>query len=82
MNKVKKGFSDNFKNMKLSKPFKKGDKVEIVGNIPFHLKDSPRPLIGRVTNVDGSYILVKPKYKRWEAEFYPNELKHLTNEEK
>ena len=57
--------------------FKKGDKVEIIGNIPFHLKKEPKPLIGRVTNVDGFYILVKPRYKRWEAEFYPGEIRHI-----
>jgi len=56
--------------------FKKGNKVEIVGNIPFQLKDKERPLLGRVTNVNGSYILVRPKHQRYECEFYPNELKH------
>jgi hypothetical protein len=58
------------------KPFKRGDKVEIIGNIPFQLRNDPRPILGTVTSVDGAYILVKPKYKRHEAEFYPNELKH------
>ena len=33
--------------------FEKGDWVEIVGNIPFPLKDKPRPIIGRVTHVNG-----------------------------
>ena len=61
----------NFKQKKL----RAGVKVEIIGNIPFHLKDKPRPLLGIITNVNGAYILVKPKYQRWEAEFYPNELK-------
>ena len=59
-------------------PFKINENVEIVGNIPFHLKNKPRPLLGRITHIDGLYILVKPKYQRWEAEFYPNELKHIT----
>lgn len=54
---------------------KVGDKVEIIGNIPFHLLKAPRPLLGTITNIDGAYILVKPRYKRWEAEFYPGELK-------
>lgn len=54
-----------------------GDKVEVIGNIPFALKDAPRPIVGRVTRIDGSYILVKPRYRRWEAEFYPGELKLL-----
>jgi hypothetical protein len=55
--------------------FKKGDKVEIVGNIPFPLKGAPRPLLGTVVHVDGFYIDVRPRYKRWIAEFYGNELK-------
>jgi len=57
--------------------FKKGDKVEIVGNIPFQFKDKPRSLLGTVTNVNGSYILVRPKYRRYECEFYPCELKAI-----
>lgn len=61
----------NFKQKKL----KAGVKVEIIGNIPFYLKDKPKPLLGTITNVNGAYILVKPKYQRWEAEFYPSELK-------
>jgi hypothetical protein len=52
-----------------------GDKVEIVGNIPFQLKDKPRPLLGTITNIDGAYILVRPKHKRYECEFYQWELK-------
>jgi len=59
------------------KSFKKGDKVEIIGNIPFMLKDKPKPLLGRVTNVDGYYICVKPLWQRWEGEWYSNELKHV-----
>lgn len=54
--------------------FKKGDKVEIVGNIPFTLKDK-RPILGTVTSVDGAYIYVKPRYQRWEGEWYANELR-------
>lgn len=54
-----------------------GDKVEIIGNIPFQLKDKPRPLLGRIVGIDGSYILVKPKWQRHNCEFYPNELKIL-----
>ena len=56
-----------------------GDKVEIIGNIPFYLKDKPRPLLGTITEIDGAYILVRPKYQRWEAEFYPGELKKLSD---
>ena len=54
--------------------FEKGDWVEILGNIPFPLKDKPRPIIGEVTNVNGEYVLVKPKYQTWDAEFYHSEL--------
>jgi hypothetical protein len=56
---------------------KVGDKVEIIGNIPYPLQNKERPLLGRVTAVDGLYILVKPKYQRWESEFYPGELKKI-----
>lgn len=54
-----------------------GDRVEIIGNIPFSLKDKPRPITGRVTHVDGAYIYVKPKHQRYEAEFYACELRKI-----
>ena len=50
--------------LKISRTPKVGDVVEIISNIPFQLKDEPKPLLGTVTSVDGSYILVRPKYKR------------------
>jgi len=59
----------------VSKKLRTGVKVEIIGNIPFQLKNKPRPLLGTITNVNGFYILVKPKYQRYECEFYPTELK-------
>lgn len=55
--------------------FTEGDKVEIIGNIPFPLQNKPRPLLGRITSINGAYIYVKPKHQRWDAEFYANELK-------
>ncbi len=58
---------------------KKGDTVEIIGNIPFKLKNKSRPLLGKVTHVDGSYIDVRPKYQRFICEFYPSELKISEN---
>lgn len=61
----------------IKREFKKGDKVEIIGNIPFVLKDKPLPLLGKVTHVDGFYISVKPLYQRWEGEWYYNELRHV-----
>jgi hypothetical protein len=62
--------------------FKVGDKVEVVGNIPYELLDKTRPLVGRVSLVNGLYILVKPHYKRRVAWFYPSELKHIDNNAK
>ena len=56
---------------------KKGDSVEIIGNIPFPLLEKTKPLLGKITTIDGAYILVRPKYQRWEAEFYPGEIKHF-----
>jgi len=56
--------------------FKKGDKVEIVGNIPFDLLNAAKPIIGTIVSIDGFYILIRPKYKRYIAEFYANEIKH------
>lgn len=54
-----------------------GSIVEIIGNIPFQLKNEPKPLLGRTININGAYILVKPKFRRYECEFYPNELKFV-----
>lgn len=59
----------------IKRGFKSGDKVEIVGNIPFQLKDKPKPLLGRVISVDGFYVYVKPLWQRWEGEWYKNELR-------
>ena len=57
--------------------FKTGDKVEIIGNIPFQLKNKRKPLLGRVTNINGAHILVKPKHQRYECEFYICELRYI-----
>lgn len=43
--------------------FKRGDRVEIIGNIPFQLKDKPRPILGTVTVIDGAYLYVV--YSLW-----------------
>ena len=54
---------------------KKRNKVEIISNIPFPLKDKPKPLLGTVTNVNGAYIYVRPKYQRFICEFLDCEVK-------
>ncbi len=60
-----------------TRTLKVGDTVEIIGNIPFQLKDKPKPLLGKITNIDGAYILVKPKHQRYECEFYSGELEYV-----
>ena len=61
----------------MEEKLKVGSKVEIISNIPFQLKKKPKPLLGTVTAIDGFYILVRPKYQRYECEFYRNELKRI-----
>lgn len=56
---------------------KKGDRVQIIGNIPYQLRSKPKPLLGTIVNINGAYILVRPKYKRYLVEFYDIELKLL-----
>jgi hypothetical protein len=56
-------------------PLRVKDKVEITGNIPFMLKDKPRPIMGTVTKVDGFLVMVKPKGCRWEVELLDNEVR-------
>ena len=58
------------------KNFKKGDIVEIIGNIPFDIINKKRPLLVTITSIDGCYIMVRPKYKKWIAEFYSGEIEH------
>ena len=59
----------------MRRTFKKGDKIEILSNLPVELKNKPKPILGRVVSVDGYYIYVKPKYQRFEMECYSGELK-------
>ena len=69
------------KQIKLMRPhhtFTEGDKVEIVGNKPKHLVKQGQPLLGTVKSVDGYYIVVSICNSGIVAEYYPNELKHLT----
>ena len=68
-------FASLLEDLKNAPKFKKGSIVEITSNIPSRLSDSKRPLLGTITNIDGEYILVRPKYQRWVCEFYRCELK-------
>lgn len=67
-----------------------GDKVEIIPAIcglqPPVFNGSSSVLhnykqYGTVTGIDGAYILVKPKNRRWEVELYVTELRAMTKEE-
>jgi hypothetical protein len=53
---------------------KKGDKVEILSNKPKEFAHI-NPWYGTIVDVDGHYVLVRPKYQRWEGEWYKNELR-------
>ena len=55
--------------------FKVGQKVGIVGNIPFPLKHRKKTR-GIVTKKDGDYIYVRPLWCKWEVELYACELVH------
>ena len=39
----------------------KGDKVEILNNLPKIFENKPKPIYGTVVHQDGYYVLVKPK---------------------
>jgi hypothetical protein len=53
---------------------KVGDKVEILSNKPQGFRHI-KPWYGTVTNMNGFYVLVRPRYQRWEGEWYKNELR-------
>lgn len=55
-----------------------GDKVKIIPYI-FNLQNHPK--VATITAIDGGYVLIKPKGKRWECECYPEELKIITKKE-
>lgn len=53
-----------------------GDRVEILRKDIFHLNGVEGwDRWGTVTDIDGFYITVRPKRKRWEIELYDNEVK-------
>jgi len=57
-----------------SKMFKIGDKVEILNGDSNALLKHRKNHNGIVTHINGSYILVRPMWCKWELEAYPNEL--------
>lgn len=62
-----------------------GDPVSIIPFIkllqPSNVDHKTCGQYGRVVSIDGCYVMVKPKYKRWEIECYDTELNIMTNEE-
>jgi hypothetical protein len=57
--------------------FKVGDKVKTRNpNLISHLNHR-KNRNGVITNIDSSYILVKPFWSNWEYEAYPNELEKV-----
>jgi len=54
--------------------YKVGQRVEILMSIS-GLKHRKKPVFGFITNIDGSYILVRPTWCSWVVELYPNEIK-------
>jgi hypothetical protein len=55
--------------------FRVGDRVRIKNHRTMIAwgKRTPQP-IGFITNINGAYILVRPRWQKHEIEFYPNEI--------
>ncbi len=53
-----------------------GDRVKILRR-DIHLLNHRWNRNGRVTHVDGSYIMVRPMWCHWEIELYPGEMRVL-----
>lgn len=61
--------------------FKVGDTVRILRQDIFHLKGvQGDDRIGKIVGVDGAYIYVRPKNKRWEIELYAGEIELFKKE--
>jgi hypothetical protein len=70
---------------------KVGDKVEILPIVaslqPDECKNNGLVVrkkynqYGTIISINGEYIIVKPKYRKWEIECYENELKIITEEQ-
>mgnify|MGYP003339281439 FL=1 len=56
---------------------KVGDKVSILRTDIKSLEHRKKPVYGRITGIDGEYILVKPQWCRWVIELYRSEIKAI-----
>jgi len=72
---ARKAFEKPPKQEEKSSTIKKGDIVEMTGNLSKDLLSMKKPRLGEVINVNGAYILVKPEGKTYEADFLENEVK-------
>ena len=54
---------------------KVGDKVFILRTDIKSLEHRKKPVYGRITGIDGEYILVRPQWCRWVIELYRSEIK-------
>lgn len=54
---------------------KPGDRVEMLSNLSKEELKMKKPRIGFVDAVDGSYILVRPRWKKYQIDFLRNEVK-------
>lgn len=61
--------------MKKISQFKIGDRVKI--KVKISGLEHRKILYGRIDDINGNYILVKPMWIEWYVECYPNELEKL-----
>lgn len=52
-----------------------GDRVEMLSNLSKEELKMKKPRIGFVEAVNGDYILVRPRYKKYQIDFLRNEVK-------
>jgi len=60
----------------LGKPFKKGERVEILRKDIYYRPKHRIHWYGRITRIDGGYHYVRPMWCKWETELYYNEIAH------
>lgn len=51
-----------------------GDKVRILRSDIKSLEHRDKPVTGRITSIDGEYVLVKPSWCNWVIELYRSEV--------
>jgi len=56
---------------------KVGDRVKILRSDIKDLKHRDKPVTGRITEIDGEYVMVKPSWCRWVIELYRVEISPL-----